>query len=127
METASKRLTKLRKQLSQNIRGDKADLKEWTVKLIQRPGHSMSFGMGAVYWAARIEVCQWVIEAIDTMPRGKAEFAMSPAERLAAVESTCYGKIRAGAGNPARSTSPMSNLMDQERTVAWAEILDMIE
>jgi hypothetical protein len=126
-KTAAATLKALRANLVGLLRHRKATVAKFAKDVVRCPAYTMTWGTDAVRAAADILVYEEVRDLIDTLPRAKAEHAMTPQQRLEHIEHKCHMRLRLGAMDPPRSTSVMSNLIDTYRTAAWATVLDQLE
>lgn len=94
-----------------------------TEKLLADPLHTLSWGMqlfsAAADRAVWLEALQTVQHAINS---DSDEADAAPI--IAALQQNALRNILQAARSPARSSSPTSNLAEQERSAAYARMLD---
>lgn len=117
MATATHILDSLHETLMHEVGHANRNLEDWATKMLKNPAHEFEWGSGAIKCAARVEVYGEIITGIERMdPADDAD------EQLALVKQTILTEALRGAESPAESTSPISNLTDRYRTMAWAEV-----
>lgn len=98
-------------------------LEKFTKSLSENPSgnnvfHQFEWASAEVHAAARLKVTQEVLTAFwSSETRGEPL-------PLATVKDYLRERVLSGARNPTRSTSPMSNLLNQAKLEALAELLE---
>lgn len=115
---------KTMQNLTWNVQGviesAEATLKSFTEKLAKDPSYELSWGGDAFRAAARLKV----FKSVQTYLNDQDKLAADEV-KIENVRKEAYNNVIRGAKHPARSTSPCSNLMEQEVTVAWSDVLEM--
>lgn len=95
-------------------------IKSFADKMLKDPAYELAWGGDAFSAAARIKVWSSVHAYIHENPLIADEI------RVENVKKEAMNNVIRGARYPERSTSPTSNLMAQEVTVAWSSILELL-
>lgn len=101
------------KFLSRRLESARADIAEFAAKLVADPVHAMGWSDDAFKAAAKVKVFSLVEASLanGASPEDIAKWGVNAAIRAAR--------------DPARSSSPTSNIMEQEVAAAWAEIAEL--
>lgn len=111
-------LTRLVEEATHEVQVARDAINKWTEKLLKDPAYEMSWSGDQFRNAARHKV--WSSVLCDCEAVKDKENAME----LLVKE---YQKtVLRGAMYPERSTSPASNLMAQEMTMMWANVLERL-
>lgn len=100
-----------------NVKSANDTLAKFQQKLADDPAYAFSWASDAMTAAAKLKVANVVLASIEKFP----ELTIEMVRKEAATQ------MRRAARYPARSTSPVSNVMEQEIGAAWAELFDTLE
>lgn len=114
-----KSLDKLREAADEGIAHATDELKDFADKLAKDPSYAMSWSGDAFTHAAEHKVWSTVRSYCDDVE--------DPDNRMDLIIKLVQNNALRGARHPERSTSPASNLMNQEMTIAWASVLDRLK
>ncbi len=90
-------------------------IEELSADLLKRPVHALRWAEDAFEAAARLAIAEWMQEAL---------LRNAP---LDVMHDEADKRMRHFAQYPARSTSPLANLSDDEQRMGWMDILLKIE
>jgi hypothetical protein len=112
-----------RKRLVEYLKNRKANddvqIAHFREQLAENPAHAFEWSLESIEAAARIRVYTYVMKLLE-------EYAASETT-LEKLHDWAAEEVRRRSHNPKRSTSPVSNLIDQEVTAAWAGFLETVE
>lgn len=108
-------IARLIEEATYEVEVAKAAIDKWTAKLLLNPSYEMSWSGDAFAQAARHKVWKDLLEG--------AESVKDRDDAMNLIIKECQRNVTRGAMYPERSTSPASNLMAQEITIAWAKAL----
>lgn len=111
---AERRLSYLTHRLADMIASGEDTIDKFKEKLTANPAYAFEWAQGAIEAAAKLDVAIR-LQGILTHENGGFDAVMKNALREA---------LR-GARNPSHSTSTVSNLVDEAKTAAYAEIADL--
>jgi hypothetical protein len=110
-------LNKLLAVLNRGIDEAKAELARFSEKFAEDPAYAFEWATGSVEAAAKLRAWSRVREALTT-----ADTTATPET----IQLYLTEEVLRGARSPKRSTSPMSNLVDESTLAAQAELLDQM-
>lgn len=111
-------ITRLIEEATYEVEVAKAAIDKWTAKLLLNPSYEMSWSGDAFAQAARHKVWKDLLEG--------AESVKDRDNAMEIIIKEVNKNVIRGAMYPERSTSPASNLMNQELTIAWAKALERL-
>jgi hypothetical protein len=93
------------------------ELDKFAANMAKNPAYALEWSGGAFTAAGDYEVCSWILAAVDENAGVGLEKIIKQLER----------DVLRAARYPSRSTSPTSNLMEQEIARAKAELLETLD
>ena len=124
---ATKRLALIRTNHSENIKDCRKSIAIFCAELKNDPYDAFRWGSGPLTYSAKLRVSQQIVNLIDTMPRGKAENAMTPTERLLKLHDMIKNEAMRYARCVPSSSSGISNLVETHLTAAYADAAQDLE
>ena len=125
--TAIERLASIRKSHSEAVKVNQKHINKFCTALKNNPQYEMEWAKGTFVAAARHRVSQQIVALIDNMPKGKAEGALTPAERITRLYEYIRTETVRRARNVPSSSSAASNMAEAELTAAYAEAVQDLE
>jgi hypothetical protein len=116
--------------LREKLDRERAVIKSFNIGLTEDPARAFESSISTFGAAARLRIYTQALQAITTS-EGKPELHRKKQDgttfnTLDNLIEYSQKEVNRRAASPARSSSPTSNLMDQQYLAAWADVLEMI-